>query len=286
MGVTPSDAIKAAPPSYWQREYSPRHTITNSQKYFDGWTERAASTRRQLHGRIDVAYGSDPRERLDLFRGRASAGTLIFIHGGYWRAFSKDDFSWVADIFVKAGLTVAVLSYPLIPVAHLSDISRSISKAMNFLMRELLSAEERSRLVLAGHSAGAQLAAHFLASSATDAAAACKLDAIVCVSGLFDLIPVGRAGIFGAMDLLPGELYAASPLYLPPPDHAAVLLAVGAEETREFHRQSERCADAWSERVTGLIRIPERNHFSVIDELYDAETLLSSQVLSLFKKPP
>ena len=51
-----------------------------------------------------------------------------------------------------------------------------------------------------------------------------------------------------------------------PPDHAAVLLALGALETREFHRQSDRCADAWGERVTGLLRVPERHHFSVIDD--------------------
>jgi arylformamidase len=286
MGVAHSDALKPAAPSYWQREYSPRATIPDFQKYFDGWAERAARTRRELHGRTDIAYGSDARERLDVFRGRESSGTIIFIHGGYWRAFSKDDFSWVANAFVKAGLTVAILSYPLIPAVHLADISRSISKAINFLMREILSAEERAKLVLAGHSAGAQLAAHFLASTAADAGLACRLDAIVCVSGLFDLIPVGRAGIFSGLDLLPGELYAASPLYLPPPDHAAVLLALGAQETREFHRQSERCADAWGERVTGLIRVPERHHFSVIDDLYDAETVLGRQVLSFFDKAP
>jgi arylformamidase len=282
MGITSSADIEAVAPSYWQHEYSPRATILDSQDYFDAWAARAALTRQQIQGRLDVAYGSGARERLDVFRGQASSGTLIFIHGGYWRAFGKEDFSWVADTFVKAGLTVVVLSYPLIPTAHMADISRSISRAINFLARELLSAQELTTLVVAGHSAGAQLAAHYLASSSKEAAQR-KLDAIVCISGVFDLFPVSHAGVFAGMDMPPNELHAACPLYLPPPDRGSVLLALGADETREFHRQSERFADAWSKRVTGLIRIPGRHHFSVIDDLYDAGSDLSQLVLGLFK---
>jgi arylformamidase len=285
MGITSSVEPKAVAPSYWRHEYSPRATILDSQRYFDTWAERAARTRENLPGRIDVAYGSGARERLDVFRGRASSGTLIFIHGGYWRAFGKEDFSWVADTFVKADLSVVVLSYPLVPAAHMADISRSISKAISFIARELLTAQERTRLVIAGHSAGAQLAALFLASSAEEAGER-KLDAIVCISGVFDLLPLSHAGIFAGMDMPPNELHAASPLYLAPPHRGSVLLALGADETREFHRQSERLADAWSPCVTGLMRIPGRNHFSVIDDLYDAQSTLSQEVLGSFKRAP
>jgi arylformamidase len=285
MGITSFVEAKAVAPSYWRHEYSPRATILDSQRYFDTWAERAALTREKLQGRIDVAYGSGARERLDVFRGQAPSGTLIFIHGGYWRAFGKEDFSWVAETFVKAGLTVVVLSYPLIPAAHMADISRSISKAVSFIAHELLTAQERARLVIAGHSAGAQLAALYLASSAEDAAGR-KLDAIACISGVFDLFPLSHAGIFAGMDMPPNELHAASPLYLAPPERGSVLLALGAEETREFHRQSERLADAWSPCVTGLLRIPARHHFSVIDDLYDAQSTLTQEVLGLFKHAP
>ena len=268
-------------PSYWQREYNPRVTIRDAQQYFDAWKHRATRARDTLQGHLNVAYAMGDRERLDLFRAKSPLGTVIFIHGGYWRAFGKDEFSWVANEFVANGLSVAVLSYPHLPLAHLSDISLSIEKALSFLGRDLLSASERSRLVLLGHSAGAQLAAQYLASSGADSTKL-NVDGIVCVSGVFDLFPVLQAGIFASVDPLLTELYAASPLYAPPPKRGEVLLVVGADESNEFHRQSERFAAAWGERVTGLVQIPAQHHFSVIDELCNIESVLTRGVLGMF----
>ena len=84
---------------------------------------RATSSRRKL----DLRYGPGPKETLDLFvpAGRR-AGTFVFIHGGYWRALDKDDFSFVAGPFVAQGIAVAVVE--LRPVSRRVDRRRSSSE--------------------------------------------------------------------------------------------------------------------------------------------------------------
>ena len=268
-------------PSYWQSQYSPRLTVADSQRYFDAWRDRALQARQNLAGQLDVAYGSGVRERLDVFRpmGAPASGTLVFVHGGYWRAFGKEDFSWVATPFVARGITVAVLSYPLMPEATLPVIGGALSQALECLTGDLLNATERARFVLVGHSAGAHLVTHY----ATSAGRAAKFapQAVVGVSGLYDLLPVYCAGNFADGITDPAGLYAMSPLFAPPPERGAVLLAVGAEETREFQRQSERLMDAWGPRVCAFVRTAERNHFSIIDDLACEGSELFLNVLGL-----
>jgi arylformamidase len=57
------------------------------------WAARSARVRREYAGRLDLAYGETPRERLDLFLAAGpKAPTLAFIHGGYWQMNDKESF--------------------------------------------------------------------------------------------------------------------------------------------------------------------------------------------------
>src|SRR5215471_125186 len=57
------------------------------------WAARSARVRREYAGRLDLAYGETPRERLDLFLAAdPQAPTLVFIHGGYWQMNDKESF--------------------------------------------------------------------------------------------------------------------------------------------------------------------------------------------------
>jgi len=57
------------------------------------WAARSARVRRECVGRLELAYGDTPRERLDLFLAAdPKAPTLAFIHGGYWQMNDKESF--------------------------------------------------------------------------------------------------------------------------------------------------------------------------------------------------
>jgi arylformamidase len=66
-----------------------------------GYEAASEATRSKLRSRLNVPYGEDPDEKLDLFFPRETRGgprpIHMFIHGGYWRAQSKDRYAFVAD---------------------------------------------------------------------------------------------------------------------------------------------------------------------------------------------
>jgi arylformamidase len=271
--------------AYWEGEYNPRQRVRDPQRYFDAWASRAAAARAGLRGMLDLAYGAGSRERLDLFRADNAHGTVVFVHGGYWRAFDKDFFSWVAEPFVRAGISVAIPSYPLCPAVRLKDIIRSVSTAVTHLQRALLTPDERQGTVLVGHSAGAHLAACLFAAAQRDAADP-TIDGIVCISGLFDLLPLLHTEMLSGMGWEPEELHAVSPLYMAEPPGGALVLAVGGDESGEFHAQSARFAQAWARRATGMLRPAGRDHFSVLDDLHSSDSELTRVAIGLLRRCP
>ena len=48
----------------------------------------------------------------------------MFIHGGYWRALSCKEFSFVAGGLVPHDITVGVMNYGLCPQVTIADITR------------------------------------------------------------------------------------------------------------------------------------------------------------------
>ena len=73
--------------------------IENAADYPPRWSAAAAAFRDSLGERatLDVAYGAAPRQRYDRFEPEgATLGTVVFVHGGYWRAFDKSVWSHLA----------------------------------------------------------------------------------------------------------------------------------------------------------------------------------------------
>ncbi|TIV99988.1 MAG: alpha/beta hydrolase, partial [Mesorhizobium sp.] len=61
---------------------------------------RSAETQAKVPMVADVAYGRDSAETVDLFFPEGKRDRLpvhMFIHGGYWRMFSKNDYSYIAE---------------------------------------------------------------------------------------------------------------------------------------------------------------------------------------------
>src|SRR5262252_4345266 len=78
------------------------------------WAARSARVRREHAGRLDLAYGDTPRERLDLFLAAdPKAPTLAFIHGGYWQIndLVKENFAFFAEGVLPLGINLAVIEY-------------------------------------------------------------------------------------------------------------------------------------------------------------------------------
>jgi len=284
-----AQAVAPYTPEFVERGYNNRAAVPDYQSWFDRWAARSRAAVAALSPRLDVRYGRGAKETLDLYLpvGRPR-GTLAFIHGGYWRSLDKAEHGFVAPAFVAEGIAVANLNYDLCPGATIAGIVDEITRAIAFLQREgsRLGAPA-APLVIAGHSAGGHLAAMVHATSAaTLGAASHPVRGAVSLSGVHDLEPLPLSSMNAELRLDAAAARAVSPVHLAPQAEAPLLLAVGADETSEFLRQTDLLWDAWPQArppgMEGPLRVPQRHHFNVVMDYEDPASALTRATLALF----
>jgi arylformamidase len=270
------------------REYNPRIGVPDIGGLFGRWQQDAREARERLTCRLDLHYGPATAETLDLFQAPGSnRPLLIFIHGGYWRALDKADFSWIAPAYVAAGYSVAVLNYGLAPATALPDIVEQMRRACIWLYRNARDlAVDPLRIVCSGHSAGGHLTAMMLASDWTQIAADLPLRLLagaVAVSGLFDLAPVAKAPfVRDDLQLDDALVRQLSPTLLPLHNEVPLLVAVGALETAEFQHQSQLIARHWPRACREpLLTLSGCNHYTVCEALAKPESPLFQAVCAM-----
>ena len=128
------------------------------------WAEASALTRRSAPCQLDLRYGDGSKEDLDIFHtAQPNAPVLVAIHGGWWRALDKSDFSFVAPAFTAAGALVVVPNYALCPTVGIEHICLQLARSLQWVWHNAAQhGGDARRIVLVGHSAGAHLAAMLL----------------------------------------------------------------------------------------------------------------------------
>jgi arylformamidase len=258
-------------PSWHELQYSPRLSVPHAADYFQRWVEASRAAQQRLKYHANLAYGTGPKETLDLFPAQSSHYLLVFIHGGYWRAFDKDDFSWVAPPLVRAGISVAVLNYALCPTVHIADISEQCRKAVAWLFHHAARYGVSSRgMIISGHSAGGHLTGEMFATQWADyGVPPGAIIGGVSISGLFDLEPLTQVSFNTDLRLDATRARASSPALKQPAIAAPLVLAVGELESSEFHRQSQLLHQAWPHNCSEVISLPGCHHFNAPDVLTD-----------------
>jgi acetyl esterase/lipase len=261
----------------WDSAYANAAAISGAEAIVASWAPRAEAFRARAPGALDIPYGPHPRERLDLFAppGRP-AGVIVLFHGGYWKAFEKSAWSWMAEGALAHGWAVALPSYPLAPEARISEIAFCAARAA-----KAAAARIPGPVVLSGHSAGGHLACRLMcegAALATDVTA--RVARVVSVSGVHDLRPLLRTAMNATLRLDAAEAAAESPALLTPREGLRLTAWVGGAELPEFRRQTALIANIW----TGLgadaeaAEAPGRHHFDVIDALADPASALVARL--------
>lgn len=143
----------------------------------------------------DIAYGPDPRHRLDLYEPRKvnrDLPVLLFIYGGGWDSGDKSDYRFAGRAFASMGFLTAIADYRLVPEAHYPDFLDDCAAAAQWLIGHAgqFSGDARN-LFLAGHSAGAYNAV-MLALTADRLGApdlSERIKGVVGISGPYDFYP-------------------------------------------------------------------------------------------------
>lgn len=272
------------------REYSPSATVASVDPYVARWRSAGDRARRELRSEC-AHYGAHGDEMLDAFPAKVPDSPVhVFLHGGYWRALSKDEASFYAEPMVSAGAAFVAVNYSLAPHVSLDAIVDQCRRALVWVHANAraLNADPR-RIHVAGHSAGGHLAGML---AVTDWARSFGLPpdlvrGACVVSGLFDLEPVRLSHVNAWLRLDREAAYRNSPIRHIPPFGRPLIVAWADGETREFVRQSRAFGEAWADKgfECRLIEEANQNHFSVIELMGDPSSRLGRAVLEQMDLP-
>jgi len=222
----------------------------------------ASAKYRQAHsGGLDIPYAPGARLGFDLYPAfAAQAPCLVFIHGGYWQRNSRELFAAFAEGLAEAGWSVAMPGYSLAPQARLTTIVQEIGAALDWLADHGPEHGVAGPVVLAGWSAGAQLAALHLGHRLVAAGLA--------ISGVYDLRPLRDTALNDALKLSEEEVAMLSPLRLPPTAKPLAIVYGTAELPALVHDSRALHALRSAAHARGpLLPIAGADHFSILEEL-------------------
>jgi len=264
-----------ADPSWLEAEYNLRARHPDHVEVMARWRTSSDLVRRLEPRRLDVRYGPAPGETLDVFpTPHVDAPVLVFIHGGYWRSLDKADHSFIAPGFTSQGALVMMPNYDLCPAATIEEIALQMTHAVAWAYRNAaLYGGDPRRLVVAGHSAGGHLAAMMLSCRWKDVDASLPphiVTGALAISGLFDLEPLRLSPFVQAdLRLTPASVRRLSPAFFPRP-RRPLHVAVGAEESSEFRRQSALIRAQWGPTsVPAHETVPGFHHYTILHDLAD-----------------
>jgi arylformamidase len=273
--------------AYYESMYNNRAAVPEFQSHFDSWAARSEQARRTLDVELDVPYGDDRMETMDIFRPRGEAKALLmFIHGGYWRSLDKRDHSFIATPFVNAGAAVAAINYSLCPQVKVEDIVLQCLKAGAWLYRNASEVgAPRNRIFVAGHSAGGHLTAMCMAAQWPRYSRGLPekvMQGGLSISGIYDLVPIARTPSINIdLHLSEADALKLSPAFMPPATKAPVHIAVGGREIGGFKEQHALIAGQWSGALAGDIPCPDDNHFTILNTFANPESDLGRAALSM-----
>ncbi len=244
----------------------------------------------------DVAYGTHPRQRLDVYVPTAPAAAprplVVFIHGGRWSSGSKGEYRFLAAGLAERGVVVVVPNYRLYPEVRMAAAAEDIAHAVAWAEQAAARyGADAGAVAVMGHSAGAQLAAlvatdpHWLA-----AAGGMPVRALVGLAGPYDFLPLTDDDLkdyFG-----PPERYPESqPVNFVDAASAPALLLHGADDTTAKPRNSVSMAARL--RASGvpveLRLLPAEDHTAVLKRFtrfYRGDDPIYGEVLRFLSAPP
>lgn len=270
--LTPGDLEKA---------YSPSSVAIN---YREVVADYRASSRRVLACResLRLSYGETSDEYIILFEppGRVADSLLVFFHGGYWQDLSAEDSCFPAASLLSSGIAYAAVNYTLAPHAGVAAIAAQSAKAL----KKLAISRPKTRIVIAGSSAGAHLAAMLISTDWLGWGQKTEpFHAAVLLSGVYDLRPLVTTYVNQPLGLDVQSATAVSPSFLTV--HAAVPTVVcwGEHETGEFKRQSREYASQLAQAGASVscYEVPDRNHFDILFDLTDPASRLGAETIEL-----
>lgn len=184
-----------------------------------------------------AAYGLEARQRLDVWRpkraGAEPGPVVIFFYGGSWAMGKRQDYEFAARAYAAQGFVVVVPDYRLVPDVHFPAFVEDGAAAVRWT-RDNIAAHggDPGRISLAGHSAGAHIAALLALDRRWLTAAGVDPDIIragALLAGPYDFLPLTNPRAIAALGRAP-DPKATQPISFVRADAPPLWLATGSED--------------------------------------------------------
>jgi triacylglycerol lipase len=228
---------------------------------------------------VDIAYGPDPRHRLDLYREQniENAPVFVFVHGGGFimgdkRSEQGPFYRNVGDYAARQGWIGVVPTYPLAPDHPWPAGPEALKRVVEWIGANVAEyGGDPERIVLSGQSAGAVHVASYLAHPAYHAVPGGGVRGAVLMSGLYDTtvgVPNDNhrayygtdAARYAEANCLPGLLSTQTPL----------CFTVSEFDPPMFQAEAARTVGAWGEAKGGF---PEMHYLVGHNHLTPSQSL-------------
>ena len=245
----------------------------------------------------DVAYGSDPRQRLDVFRcgERGPLPMVIFVHGGAFvdgdRNRTAEVYSNVLYYFARHGVLGVNMEYRLAPEHRYPSGSQDVALAVQWARRHAAEhGGDPDRIFIIGHSAGAAHAGSYAYDRRLQPAAGPGIAGLVVLSGrvraeMLAENPNARKveAYYGSDPAMQADASAVTHVSA---DSVATMIGVGEYENplldvhcaELYHRLS-----AAKRRAPRFVWLAGHNHTSVIAHFNTAEDRLGREILEFIR---
>jgi len=204
-------------------------------------------SRAGYHVERDLAYGPNRRQKLDLYvpdKLPGKAPVILFFYGGSWDSGNKSLYLAFGQAFASQGIIVAVADYRLYPQVRYPAFVEDGAGAFAWVHAHIADrGGDPGRIFLAGHSAGAYIAAmlaadeHYLRDRGASPG---WIRGVIGIAGPYDFLPLKDEKlieIFGGADRPQTQPVTYIDGLRPP-----MLLATGLGDTTVLPRNTERFA--------------------------------------------
>jgi acetyl esterase/lipase len=193
-----------------------------------------------------IAYGADPRQKLDVWAprtaGKAPLPVVIFFYGGGWVDGARGDYGFAGAAFASKGFIAILPDYRLVPQARFPAFVEDGALAVKWARDHAAQfGGDPKRITLAGHSAGGYIAAmlaldpHFLRDAGVDPK---SIRAAALLAAPLDFYPFTEARGRDALGLWPRPA-ETQPISLARRDAPPLFLAAGTADTIVRPRNSK-----------------------------------------------
>ena len=255
--------------------------------FYERAEELTAAARKALPHELNIAYGADVKQRLDVYQPPKNPGgapVFLFLHGGGFREGDRAQYGYVAKPLADRGIVTVVASYRLMPKAHYPEQPQDVAHAIQWIHRNIKKyGGDANAIFVGGHSAGAILTADVSVKDTWQQKLSLPADVIkgcVPISAPYNLMEEK-----GVTDyILDPKLRAeASPVLQVKAPPAQCLVAVGTDEP--YGPSSQELVDKIRAKgkKADLLVLQDMDHAETVMALSDPQGKLVQGLLAMIK---